>query len=146
MALDDENFRFPAVEHYNYDEIDVDCTCTLCTSYKESMADYVHTLSLVPGHGWHCKCQLCKQKRAQHQAMLAISNKRDLYCELSYLTDEHPFSAPFLGWVLTKIRDMKFKSEAWWASHCPKKPLRAWMNEWQKANLTKEIIAVSGMY
>lgn len=135
----------PPRAHYNYDDIDVFCRCPLCQTYFSAVQDYEHFLSLTTGHRWHCPCYLCGQRRAFHQISLAQGSRRDLYCELSFLTHEHPFAPQFLGWILRLIRDTSFHTDTWWATHSHKRPLSAWMNDWQKAHLSPAMIAVSGM-
>lgn len=134
----------PPREHFNYDDIDLFCRCTLCVKYFEAVLDFEFFLSVTEGHRWHCTCYLCGQKRKHHTTSLAESSRRDLYSELSYLTHAHPFAPPFLNWVLRIIRDATFKSESWWASHAQKRALSTWMVDWQRLYLSPPVIAASG--
>lgn len=75
-----------------------------------------------------------------------VTNKRDIYSELSYLTSGHKFGATFLGWVYQRMIDENFKPPHWWADTAASITLRGWMNEWQTQHLPKHLWAVSGLY
>ncbi len=146
-AYPDSAFPFA---HFNYDEVDIFCQCPLCRSYFTAVMDFAFVLSVTEGHRWHCRCRLCDDKRTIHRTSLTAGSRRDLFSELSFLTHEHPFSRQFLSWVLAKIQDDRLKgtalrTDSWWANHSPKKPLSAWMTEWQRAYLSPALIAVSGL-
>jgi hypothetical protein len=145
-VIDASDHPLPPQNHFNYDDIDVFCRCALCTEYYRATGEFSFHTKLTVGHKWHCKCFMCSQRREAHIESLAAGSRRDLYSELSYLTHGHPYANRFLYWILQLIRDPCYKSDAWWATHSPKKPLNAWMNEWQKSNLSPALIAVSGMF
>lgn len=132
-------------QHFNYDDVDVFCRCRLCLEYFDATQDFAYFLAMTEGHRWHCDCYLCGQKRQYHQISLASGSRRDLYCELSFLTHEHPFAPQFLGWILKLVWDANFKTDSWWANHSQKRPLKVWMDDWQRLHLSEEMIAASGI-
>ena len=136
----------PPVAHYNYDELEDDCHCPLCESYRESVKHLMECRRMTRRHPVTCTCWTCNNKRqAALDAVVAI-NKRDLYSELSYLTSGHKLGATFLRWIYDRITDENFRSPQWWATDVNRIALKSWMDTWQAAYLPPRLLAVSGLY
>jgi hypothetical protein len=117
----------PTLDHYNYDYLDENCSCSLCSEYKRAKEELEEAEAGAVGEGWKSMKPKAKRRRDAHLHMLAISNQRDLYCEMSFLTQNKRDSADILAWLLIKLRS---KKNSWWANHSAKKTLSAWIVEW----------------
>lgn len=117
----------PNDEHFNYDELDACCPCALCGAYRQAKIDLESAMVDAGGLSWKGMCPRAKHRRRAHIHMLAVSNMRDLYCEMSYLTHTKRDGAEMMTWLLGKLRSRK---ESWWANHSAKKTLGAWIVEW----------------
>jgi hypothetical protein len=95
--------QFLPTEHYDYDELEW-CTCELCERQRALGVSY---RALTDGyHG-----QSGKETKI---AFMAASNKRDIYCELSFRMRDEPDALPFMRWVFTELTHSE-KSNGWWA-------------------------------
>lgn len=119
----------PSYEHYNYDDLDVDCKCCLCLGYFTAREVHHVLLTDTSDHKWRCPCAVCKEKRKAYMTLLATANKRDLYSELSFLTHDKRDGEEFLRWVLDKVTS-KYKGMGWWANHSAKLTLGHWILQW----------------
>jgi hypothetical protein len=124
-----ERIRPPPV-HYNYDEL-TDCPCHLCVGVRLLGADAAVKRAMLEADGGRF-ADVPPEKRYEPLsiAFLAQSNRRDLYCELSYLTSYKAWSAQFLAWVLGLIEDPTWRSEAWWAWRSQTRTLGSWIKAW----------------
>lgn len=136
----------PPTVHFNYDDLDEKCHCALCSEYRSTLAHYIRRRKDTKGHSATCDCFMCVSKQAAILEMRVASNKRDIYCELSYLTNQHRLGSQFLRWVYAKMTDEKFRGADWWANSSMQLTLRNWMDQWQHEYLPKEVWAVSGLY
>jgi hypothetical protein len=67
---------------------------------------------------------------AQRDALVS-ANKRDLYCELSFLSRGRSWQALFMAWVWKRISDPEWKREPWWFKEAEKRPLWNWIEDWR---------------
>jgi hypothetical protein len=119
----------PNEDHYNYDDLDNDCPCCLCASYRSAKAELDVATVEADGLNWKGMCDRAKRRRRAHIRMLAVSNKRDLYCEMSYLTHTKRDGPEIMAWILGKL---KTRSQGWWANHSAKRTLGSWILEWSR--------------
>lgn len=136
----------PPIVHFNYDDLDENCHCALCSEYRSTVAHYIQRRRDTRKHSAECDCFMCVSKQAAILEMRVASNKRDIYSELSYLTSAHRLGAEFLRWVYARMTDESFRGPEWWANDSMRLSLRAWMDEWHRHRLPQEVWAVSGLY
>ena len=120
----------PPPGHFNYDALE-DCPCHLCEGVRRLGAEAVDKRILLEEDGDRF-ADLPPEKRYEPISIsfLAQSNRRDLYCELSFLTQGRTWSKQFLRWVLDKIEDHEWHGEAWWAWRSQTRSLGSWIKEW----------------
>jgi hypothetical protein len=127
----------PPDEHFNYDELEK-CPCSLCVRSRVtgSVMARVRTENdegemVGPmGRGYE-QTTVTAWQYAEIQRRYAIAtNKRNLYCELSWLTRNKKWRPIFLTWVLGKIEDKNWASEGFWSNRCEIKSLGSWIEDW----------------
>lgn len=138
----------PTLKHYNYDDLDTDCHCTLCVQWRQSLSSYRDYMQDRPVHIWSCTCVPCKTRMRLYEEVLITSIKRETYSELSYLVEKHAEKGPFLAWVWRSTQydgNRKTFSRAWWADRGAKITLGWWLKKWKMlsgvdiiADLTKK--------
>jgi hypothetical protein len=119
----------PGEDHFNYDELDVNCSCSLCDAYRKAKIELEEASIAAEGLSWKGMCDESKRRRKAHIRMLAISNKRDLYCEMSFLTHGKRDGHEIMAWIQGKL---KTRSAGWWANHSAKRTLGSWILEWSR--------------
>lgn len=123
---------FPPTDHYDYDDLE-SCECELCTSFREARTTF---RELEGGY-------LNKEAGAEKIKMnfIAATNKRDLYCELSFRMRSEPDGEPFLRWLFTQIVKSP-KSAGWWAIKDCKNPPMAYVKKYRREVAGKPIMEV----
>lgn len=119
----------PGPIHFNYDELDIDCKCRLCSDYFDAREVHQYLAAETVDHKWRCGCAMCKEKRKAYMTLLATANKRDLYSELSFLAHDKRDGDGFLLWTLDKVTS-RYKGMGWWANHSAKLTLGHWILLW----------------
>lgn len=122
----------PPAQHFNYDELDDYCRCSLCEGVRAARAAYDASRANRPKHNRLCKCEGCTAPRAAFTRQLAAANKRDLYCEVSYLMtggpEPHRLARHCMGWLYERITQAP-ESTRWWAISADRIPLRKWLDD-----------------
>lgn len=125
----------PSLNHYNYDDLSENCTCTLCTTEKEAAVAYADFIKTHDLHIWTCQCEQCKDRGLLYEDLLLATSKRDTYSELSYLVQRHPEKGPFLAWVWRTTQHLntqkKTFSRNWWINRGMVTTLGWWFRKWK---------------
>ena len=121
----------PPIDHFNYDELH-NCPCHLCEGERRLGAEAQDKRILLEEEGERFGPDVPPEKRYEpiSIAFLAQSNRRDLYSELSWLTQGRGWRAQFLRWVLDRIEDHEWHGEPWWAWRSQTRTLGSWIKEW----------------
>lgn len=124
----------PGRYHYNYDQLD-QCTCRLCARHRMLM-QRVRRLRKVNANDsvWLADEQITHADRGflvLYNRYLASANKRDLYCEASYLTRGKKWAPVFLAWLLARIEDPNWQTVGWWVAKAEGKTLGSWIGDWR---------------
>jgi hypothetical protein len=145
----------PPIIHFNYDETDASCRCSLCTGFRAAKIQYESVRRERAKHHRYCKCDDCAVHKQSLYTYLAASNKREIYSELSYVLmskdKPHRLAVKCLQWAYEKILDPDFRNTRWWALNSDQRLLRRWMedfqDEWGARNgVPAGFWAVSGLY
>ena len=128
--------HLPKLNHFNYDELDVNCNCGLCSAERRTGAEYSKFLCDNVQHSWTCQCETCKIRNKLYENYLIAGIKRDTFSELSYLTQDHTERGPFLAWVwrATQKEDSttsKTFSRTWWLNQGMIATLGWWLDKWK---------------
>jgi hypothetical protein len=126
--------------HYNYDELET-CPCFLCVRSR-TMGEVIGRVRSENDDGemvgpmgrGYGQTTVPAWQYAEIQRRYAIAtNKRNLYCELSWLTRNKTWQEQFLSWVLDRIDDPKWASEGFWSNRCEIKSLGSWVADWYES-------------
>lgn len=138
------------IEHFNYDDLDEHCECPLCLAYREAQRVDAEIRESSVGHRPDCHCTSCQNRKDAHIGLLAATNKRDIYSELSYLACKSKYQSDFMRWIGIRVLAPDFPrakiSTMWWAYQAANHSLRWWADEWLRANIPQELWRSSGFY
>lgn len=124
--------NFSALDHYTFPNLDVECTCKLCTQWRQARGVFDEAKMLTNDHTRSCMCWRCKKRRGLQQEFLAASSKRELFCELSYHASRHPaYGKHLMNWAMKEINQEQ--SNGWWATFGQSYPLSFWFARFQSA-------------
>ena len=125
----------PSLNHFNYDDLDEHCHCGLCETERRTGSAYARFIEIRRQHPWTCQCESCKTRNSLYEDFLIAGIKRDTFCELSFLVQDHPERGPFLAWVwrATQMTDSKSKtfSKIWWLNQGMTATLGWWLDKWK---------------
>lgn len=138
----------PSLYHYNYDDLDENCQCSLCVPWRDALNAYKEYMEGKPVHVWACTCKVCKTRMNLYEEVLVRSIKRETFSELTFLVEKHPEKGPFLAWVWRSTQyegPRKTFSRKWWLDRGAKITLGWWTRKWRMlsgvdmvADLTKK--------
>lgn len=137
---------FDSLHHFDYDRLDVECACSICVSWRLKRTEFEHRKALTKGHHRTCYCWRCIQKRKAQTEYLAIFNKRDVYCELSWYAskNEKTYGKYLAYWAETVVSSDKISS-GWWATRSVYYPLYHFLHQFERAYSSK-VPSVSGLF
>ena len=129
----------PPYDHYNYDDLE-DCPCFLCVRGRKAdklisrfrvINDDGEIIGLM-GRGYDQSAVPAWQYAEIHRRYTIDTNKRVLYCELSFITKNKKWRDQFLTWVLHKIEDPTWVTPGFWSNRVEVKSLGSWISDWLK--------------
>lgn len=137
---------FPPLEHHDYKTLDVECGCPICIDWRAKQSALDAAQLVILKHNRGCVCPDCRVAMRKRSALLAVRNRRDLYCECSWhasmvdhrndifdLTCSVPGSGlgeRFMGWVGVQLTK---RSDGWWEKLGPQLPLSVWFDNFTSA-------------
>jgi len=126
------------LEHHDYPRLDVECCCRICKEWRERRVEYESLRRFVNHHSRSCFCWKCCRTRELQIEYLAVQNKRDVYCELSWHASKHNNGSVMMKWLEKELMESDL-SDGWWAKTSPVFSLGHWV--W----LFKEHVRTSGI-
>ncbi len=123
--------EFGPLEHYDYDQIET-CDCLFCRDYRRLMKVYHKTLKYCDGHKKRCKCKRCVIMKRARVNFIAVSSKRDVYSEFSYMMRGDPMGSEFMRWLREFIETYE-QTLGWWYSRSACVPRKFWIMRFYKA-------------
>jgi len=94
-------------------------------------------------HKFRCRCVQCLERKRAERAFLMISNKRDTYSELSWISKPHKWRERFLTWAWTNITNKDWKNHYFWSHEAERKSLESWLEDWLEDDKTVDTLASS---
>lgn len=131
------------LNHHDYPRLDVECCCSICTQWRSKRVEYEKLRRLVRPHSRSCFCWKCCRLRELQIEYLAIQNKRDIYCELSWHASHVSGGLHFMNWLQTELLTSR-ETPGWWAKSSPCFSLGHWVYLYKQA-VTALCSGVSGM-
>lgn len=109
------------------------CSCTLCVDWRQRRGEVETVQPLMEGHRWgNCGCPVCTVGRQLHFGFLGVTNKRDLWAEISYHahTDKAYVHSPaaVMRILCAEIEDPR-RSLNWWALEGGRMPMGFWLRK-----------------
>lgn len=116
------------LNHFEYALLDIECTCNICTNWRDKRMAYEQMKRLVKTHSMSCFCWRCCKARELHTQCSAMQNKRDIYCEVSWhlSLSKVPNGKNFMK----NLEQELIKSEesvGWWAKIAPCMSIDHWL-------------------
>lgn len=124
------------LEHFDYVRIDVECTCSICTEWRQTRIEFESMKRLIKNHDRSCFCWKCCRVRELQIHYLAIQSKRDIYCEMSWHASKAPKTGGKLMEWLEKELLTSDETPGWWAKISPCFSLGHWLWKFQVASLS----------
>ncbi len=122
--------EYGPLEHYDYDQIET-CDCLFCRDYRSLMRVYHRTLKYCEGHKKRCKCKRCIVMKRARVNFIAVSSKRDVYSEFSYMMKSDPRGAEFMTW-LREFIERYDQTLGWWYARSSCVPRRFWIMKFHR--------------
>lgn len=121
------------------------CTCALCVEWRMRRLEVERVQPIMEGHRWgNCGCPVCTIGRQLHFGFLGVTNKRDLWTEMSY--HAHTDKA-YRGNPAAVMRILKREMEDprrtlnWWSLEGGRMPMGFWFRKIDKAlGVNKEMV------
>lgn len=136
---------FGPLNHFDYERLDRECTCSVCMPWRASHQNYTAVLVKIESHPRSCMCEECREGYKARSEYLAHMNRRDLYCESSFHASLEPTLGPaYMAWLGREMADKKTKPDGWWEIQAPALPMQAWFRRFHH-HATTAMTAVSGM-
>lgn len=128
--------------HYDYTRLDIECCCPICVEWRQKRTEYESIRKFVHHHSRSCFCWKCCRFRELQIEYLAIQNKRDVYCEISWHSARWPYGARLMGWLKNRLLESE-ETDGWWAKTSPVFSLGHWV--WMfKEDITARAALASG--
>ena len=121
--------RYSFLEHYNYTEIDADCSCALCEEWRTKREVVERIGAHFTRIGW------TKEKASARLAYFAVTNRRDLYCESSFHAAKNWWGTLFMGWLKDIAIEVDYADRCWWERDAPRLPLEWWFRQFDLAQV-----------
>lgn len=120
-----------AVNHYDYTVVDESCPCVICGIWREKRDIYL-SLGMVQ-KTQHFK-HVDKAWRDALYALTAVTNRRELYCEMSFhAAHTYPVSgAQLMAWVATMVSNPEL-TDGWWVHRSPGFSLEYWIQQFKRS-------------
>jgi hypothetical protein len=131
------------LNHHEFPRVDIECTCNLCSDWREKRVEYETIRKFVYNHSKSCFCWKCCKCRELQLKYLAAQNKRDVYCELSWHFSKHPAGPRFMGWLENELLTSE-ETDGWWSKTAPIYSLSHWVYLF-KESLAAAVTGVSGV-
>jgi hypothetical protein len=117
--------------HHNYIRIDVECDCPICMAWRQKRVAYEASRQTVQQHNRSCYCWKCRRCRELQMEYIAIQNKRDIYCELSWHASMTKGGGSLMRWLEQELLTST-ETVGWWAKSSPCFSLGHWVWMFQK--------------
>ena len=133
--------EFPALEHYDYYDLDRYCVCPLCVEWRERLAALQLAQDAVTKKAKHCEvagcfrdmkgpCPECRAGMFSRTAFHASNNRRDLYSECSWhasAMDSAFVGERFMEWLARIMANRTVYRDSWWVGKAPHLSLQYWL-------------------
>lgn len=133
---------FSPLNHSDYSQIDSDCDCQICRNWREKLQILNQSLSRVSGHHKSCFCNNCVVMWRDRTSYLAALNRRDLYSEMSWYSEDRPDGSALMKWITEQIHDY---SDKWWSERGGKITIGEWMERFSNVISSGATIVFSGI-
>lgn len=140
--------RFEPLDHYDYGELDLLCTCELCAEWRLRLSllqDVQKRIEQKICTNSSCakdmkgRCDDCRVGIKLRTSYLASLNRRDLYSECSF----HAFhmeprivGKAFMAWVHNILADRGTRTDGWWVGKAPFLPIQYWLTMFRRSVAT----------
>lgn len=137
--------EFDLLEHGDYGETDLRCTCALCEDWRAKLAVLQKFQSYLPRETcpeYACHpdlkgpCADCRLGLKARMTYLAALNRRDLYSECSFhasMMESQMIGRSFMQWVRDIIDDRANYPDGWWTNKAPHHPLQFWITMFKQS-------------
>ena len=118
--------KFDPLNHHDYWLLDTFCECEVCVEWRGKYELFKKAQELVGQKRFE------QQHRAEWQSAMwqyiAASNRRDLYCEISFhAANTYAVSGvQMMAWITEQIRDPG-KTDGWWTMREVNLPIHYWI-------------------
>jgi hypothetical protein len=141
--------EFDPLDHYDYGEIDLQCSCGLCADWRKKLSDLQRFQSYLPRKNCEHEschpdlkgpCSDCKLALRSRMTYLAALNRRDLYSECSFHASnmEPPIvGEAFMRWVRAVVDDSTTRPDGWWTNKAPYLPMQFWITMFRQSVISK---------
>ena len=117
-------------EHYNYEALENTCRCKLCSNLAAARAAHGGIASEARGHKFRCSCAKCKAVKKSEREILVLSNRRDTYSELSFISSGRTWRNTFLNWAWGRVANPEWGDAYFWIHDAERKSLGSWLEDW----------------
>jgi len=124
----------PSTDHYDMLDEKV-CGCYICTDWTQRRKEFTDALQHVPkGHKWTiCACPSCRFVGRMQLNLLAASNKRDLFIEMSFHARYHSnYGDIIMLWVERELKNPQY-TDNWCAQEMSRFPMERWIKRCEQA-------------
>jgi hypothetical protein len=124
---------YEPLEHYSYPQLDVECSCNLCTDWRQHRDLFDEMKRLTWTHNRSCMCWRCRKRREYQNKFIAAASRRELYCEMSFHASRHPSYGPrLMAWVSRELAE-NTETNGWWSTLGQAYSLTFWFSKFQES-------------
>lgn len=137
--------EFDELEHGDYGELDIRCSCVLCEDWRAKLAVLQKFQAYLPRE--NCRefachpdlkgpCQDCRQALKARQTYLAALNRRDLFSECSFhasMMESPMIGRAFMRWIREVIDNRETYPDGWWTNKAPHHPMQFWITMFKQS-------------
>lgn len=137
--------QFDPLDHFDYGETDLQCSCTLCEDWRAKLSVLQGYQQMLPKK--EClevschpdlkgPCPDCRLAMKSRMIYLAALNRRDLYSECSFhgsMMENAAVGRTFMRWIRNVIDDRKTYPDGWWTNKAPFLPLQFWITMFKQS-------------
>lgn len=137
---------FDLLSHYSYPELDEGCRCRICQSWRDTQEIYFGYLKITEDHRLGCRCDDCRSLMRARSGYLAATNRRNLFCELSWHATQQKHGIALMRWLWGQIVEQPVVyNDRFWEHNGAETPLISWFREFS-AHQRGLGMAVSGVF